>query len=335
MKNHERRTQMGIKAFIAKRTIYSVILVLFVLTLNFIIFALMPGDPTIAFAATGKLTDDQIKQVIQMYGLTQDLGTRYVKYLSNMLTFQLGYSFFSQKPVQEDMMIRLPNTLLLVGLSSILSMVFGVILGVFAASRRGSTFDTASVFVSLTTYAFPSFWMGMIFLLVFHYWLGWFPGAGSMPREWGITPPNPLELIAGRITYLALPLIVLTLFQYGGYLLLTRACMLETLTEDYVVTARAKGVNERNVLFKHALKNASLPLITSAALSFGFLLTGAIITEQVFTYPGMGQWLWQAITQADYPVLQAVFYVIALCVIAANFIADLLYGVIDPRIRYG
>jgi len=326
---------MGLKVFIIKRIIYSIALIWFVLTLNFIIFALMPGDPTVVFAATGKLNEDQIKEVIERFGLTQNIWVRYTKYLTNMLTFQLGYSFFSQRPVQEDMMVRLPNTLLLVGLSSILSMIFGIILGVYAAYKRGSIFDTASVFVSLTTYAFPSFWMGMIFLLIFSYWLGWFPSAGSMPREWAISPPNLMELIIGRMQYLILPLAVLTLFMYGGYLLLTRACMLETLTEDYIVTARAKGIKERKVLFKHALKNASLPLITSAALTFGFLLTGAIITEQVFTYPGMGQWLWQAITQADYPVLQAVFYIIALCVIIANFIADLMYGIIDPRIKYG
>jgi len=128
---------------------------------------------------------------------------------------------------------------------------------------------------------------------------------------------------------------VLTLFSYGGYLLLTRATMMESLTEDYIITAKAKGLSERTILFKHALKNASLPIITSAAMSFGFLLTGAIITEQVFTYPGLGQWIWDAIIYADYPVMQAIFYMIALCVIIANFLADLVYGFIDPRVKYG
>jgi peptide/nickel transport system permease protein len=139
----------------------------------------------------------------------------------------------------------------------------------------------------------------------------------------------------GRLKHLFLPVVTLTLFQYGGYLLLTRATMLEALTEDYIVTARAKGVRERSILYKHALRNASLPLITNIAISFGFMLSGAIITEQVFTYQGLGWWLWDAINRADYPVLNAMFYIIALCVVAANFLSDLLYGVVDPRIRYG
>jgi peptide/nickel transport system permease protein len=132
-----------------------------------------------------------------------------------------------------------------------------------------------------------------------------------------------------------MPLATLTLFTYGGYLLLTRATMIEALTEDYIATAKAKGVPERGVIFKHALKNASLPLITSAAIHLGFMLSGAIITEGVFSWPGLGRWIFTAIGNTDYSVLQAVFYIVALCVIMANIIADILYGVIDPRIKYG
>jgi len=244
---------------------------------------------------------------------------------------------------------RLQNTLVLVGTSSILAIIIGVLLGVVAAYKRGGLFDSAAVVVSLTTYALPSFWMGMIALMIFSFNLHWFPSQGSIPADWAARWPTPawqgniagvqlaipsLEEIAGRIHHLFLPMIVLTLFAYGGYLLLTRATMLETLSEDYVITARAKGLSERTVLFKHALKNASLPIITNVALTFAFLLTGAIITEQVFTYPGLGQWIWSSIAYADYPVMQAIFYIIALCVIIANFAADLVYGLIDPRVKY-
>jgi len=327
---------MGLKAYIAKRIIYSIFLLFFVLTLNFIIFMLMPANPTQLFAATGKLTEDQVREIEKMYGFDQDPFTRYIKYVTNMLTFKLGYSFFSKNPVEKDILIRLPNTFLLVGLSTIFAIILGVILGVYAAQKRGTSFDSAAVITSLITFSLPSFWMGMLALLIFHYHLGWLPGAGSFPKEWQINPPtNILEVIHGRLLHLILPVTVLTLFMYGGYLLLTRACMLEVLTEDYIVTARAKGVTERAVLFKHALKNASLPLITSVVLSFAFMFTGAMITEQVFSYPGMGQWIYQAINYGDYPVLQAAFYIIALLVIAANFLADLLYGIIDPRIKYG
>jgi len=327
---------MGLKAYIGKRIIYSIFLLFFVLTLNFTIFMLMPASPTTLFAATGKLTADQVKEIERMYGFDQPPHIRYIKYLQNMLTFQLGYSFYSKNPVSQDILIRLPNTLLLVGLSTILSIIIGVILGVYAAQKRGTAFDGAFVMTSLITFSLPSFWMGMLGILIFHYYLGWLPGAHSFPSDWVIHPPsNPLVILQGYAIHLVLPLMVLTLFMYGGYLLLTRAVMLETLTEDYIVTARAKGVTERKILFKHALKNASLPLITSVVLSFAFMFTGAMITEQVFTYPGMGQWIYQAINYGDYPVLQAAFYIIALLVIVANFLADLLYGVIDPRIKYG
>jgi peptide/nickel transport system permease protein len=141
--------------------------------------------------------------------------------------------------------------------------------------------------------------------------------------------------ILNTLRFVALPGLVLFLFTYGGFLLLTRACVLETMTEDYVLTARAKGVRERTVLFKHILKNASLPIITNIALQFGFMLSGAIITERVFQWSGLGTTIFKAIGGPEVPVLQAIFYVIALCVILANFLADLLYGLLDPRVRYG
>ncbi len=327
---------MGLKTFILKRTVYSIMLIFFVLTLNFIIFTLMPGSPVEMLAASGRLRPGQAEEVLALWGFDEPLHVRYGKYIVNMLTGQFGYSYYSTSPIVEEISDRLTNTFLLMGTSTVFAIVIGIVLGVFAAYMRGKLFDSASVVVSLTTYSLPSFWMGMILLLIFYYNLGWFPGAGSMPREWALNPPsNVLELISGRLSHLFLPALTLVLFMYGGYLLLTWATMLEALTEDYIITAKAKGLKVRTILFKHALKNASLPLITNIALSFGFMLTGAIITEQVFTYPGLGKWTWDAIYFADYPVLQAIFFIIAVSVIIANFIADMLYGVIDPRVKYG
>lgn len=343
---------MGLRGFVIKRVINSVILLFFVLTINFVIFELMPGNPIETLAASGRLRADQIAGIMDMYGFSDPLYVRFGKYIVNMLTWKFGYSFASKDSVASEMIGRLPNTLLLVGTSSILAIIIGVFLGVAAAYKRGGIFDSAAVVTSLTTYALPSFWMGMLALLIFSYKLQWFPSAGSVPAIWAISPPQPawqgvipgtqialaipsLTEISGRIYHLFLPVTVLTLFSYGGYLLLTRATMLETLSEDYVVTARAKGLSERTVLFKHALKNASLPIITNVALTFAFILTGAIITEQVFTYPGLGQWIWSSIGTSDYPVMQAIFYIIGLCVIAANFVADLTYGLVDPRVKYG
>jgi peptide/nickel transport system permease protein len=327
---------MGLRSYIIKRIIKSLALVIVVLSINFIIFELMPGDPMQFFIQAGKMKPEMIEDVKRTFGLDQPLQVRYFKYMENMLTWNFGYSFYTTSPVSQEILGRLPNTLLLVGLSTVLAMTIGIIMGVFAAYKRGGIFDSASVITSLTTFSLPSFWIGMVFLLVFHVYLKWFPGAGAFPREWAVYPPqNILQVIAGRAQYLFLPLLTLTIFSYGGYLLITRATMLEALTEDYIITAKAKGLSERTILFKHALKNASLPLITDMALAFGSILTGAIITEQVFTYPGLGQYLWRGITFKDYPVIQAMFYVIALSVIIANFVADVAYGIVDPRIKYG
>lgn len=328
---------MGLRSYVIKRTIFCVVLLLFVITVNFVIFAVMPGSPIYRYAGAMKLrSQEQYDELMKIWGLDQPLWARYSKYVVNMLTWNFGRSYFGGKLVASEISARLANTLLLMGGSLILSIILGVTLGVLAAYKRGKIFDSASVVSSLITYSLPSFWMGMMFLLFFYYRLHWFPAGGTIPLEWAISVPDSiLEQILTRLRHAFLPVVTLTLFSYGGYLLLTRAVMLEALSEDYVITARAKGLKERTVLFKHALKNASLPIITQAAMSFGFMLSGAILTETVFTWPGLGIMIWTAIINNNYPVMQAFFYIIALCVIMANFIADLLYGVIDPRIKYG
>ncbi|MEM2105378.1 MAG: ABC transporter permease [Candidatus Bathyarchaeia archaeon] len=359
---------MGLRAYIAKRIIYSFILLLFVLIVNFLIFEVMPGDPTTLFLPKNRpVTQEEREKIFAHWGLNKPLHERIFAYMYNLLTWQLGESFIRRRPVAMELLAYLPNTLQILGISTILAIIIGVLLGAIAAHRRGGIFDSTSVTASLITYSLPTFWMGMLFIAIFSKSLGWFPVGKIVPDEWAITGwPPPLftlslpsaqvaipgttftivtpgfqfnfpgwEEIITRIRFMFLPVLTLTLFQYGGFLLLTRASVLETLTEDYITTARAKGLKERTVLFKHALKNASLPIITNAAISLGFIISGAIITETVFSWPGIGGWTWTAINDKDYPILQAVFYITALCVIAANFIADLIYGVIDPRIKYG
>jgi len=329
-------TSMGLRTYILKRTIYTFVLVLFVLALNFAIFDLMPGDPTALFANAVRLGGVEVAREMQkLWGLDQPVYVRFVLYMRNMLAGQFGISYFTMKPIAEEVTDRLLNTFLLVGVSTIFSIIIGVVLGVIAAYKRGSIVDSLTVLSSLTTYSVPSFWLGMMLLLVFHYRLRWFPSGGTSSFTALNPAPNIFAYITDRLWHLFLPALTLTLFMYGGYLLLTRATMLETLTEDYIMTAKAKGLKERTILFKHALKNASLPLITNAAISIGFILSGAIITEQVFNYPGLGMWIWQAIDNRDYPVLHCIFFLIAIAVIVANFITDLLYGIIDPRIKYG
>lgn len=333
---------MGLKEYIARRIVYSFILIFAVLTVNFLIFAMMPGDPLRTYMARVEIhtTEEQYQMLREQFGLDKPLHERYVEYMVRMIKWDFGTSMMGGgQPVADQIMTRLPNTLILMGLAAILSIFAGVLIGVLVAHKRGGWFDTATVTGSLVTYSVPIFFIGWLMIFFFSVQMKWFPLGGIQPRAWGRNPPTSIiEFLIGRISCLVLPTVTLFLFSVGGWILLSRACVLETITEDYVVTARAKGLKERTVLYKHILKNASLPLITSVAMTFGFLISGAIITETLYTYNGMGLLMWDALRAGaapDLPVLQAIFYVIGLCVIVANFIADLLYGVIDPRIKYG
>lgn len=351
---------MGLRSYILKRVIYSFALILIVICLNFIIFFAMPGDPYALFIPPKQMKAEQEEAIKRYWGYYDPQWVKLAKYMSNLLRWEFGKSTRNYQSVSQMMLGRIPWTLMLVGGSTILAIIFGVLLGVIVAHRRGGAFDTANVTFSLIVGSLPTFWMGIVFLLVFARNLRWFPVGLSQPPNWstqypGLGYPQPfavdtaafpfikvvfnqanmIEFARGYLSHAFLPVVTLTLFQYGGFLLLTRAVMVEALTEDYIVTARAKGVTEREVLFRHALKNASLPIITSVALSFGFILSGAIITETVYSWPGLGTWIWDAIVTTNYPVLMASFYVIALCAIISIFVADLIYGIVDPRIHYG
>ncbi len=343
---------MGLRAYLLKRLLNTFILVLFVITLNFIIFQLMPGTQGAIYAliSNPRLNENPALQqnLMKLYGICSgfdpttgacipnSIWNRFSAYFVAMLTFQFGYSFQTSQPVLHDMIAtgKLENTLLLLGTSTAISLLVGTLLGVLVASKRGSLIDSGWVTTSLVTFSLPTFYMGLIFILVFAQQLKWFPPGGVTPSAWAISlPPLPQQILV-RMEHLFLPALTLTLFFYGGHLLLTRATMLEALSEDYIVTAKAKGLSQRSILFKHALKNAALPLVTNAALSFGTILSGAIITETVFNWDGLGLWIWNSIGWKDFPVMQAIFYIVALSVIAANLISDIIYGMLDPRIKY-
>jgi len=332
---------MGLKGYIARRIVYMLILIWAVITVNFLVFSLLPGNPLEAYiGGLRKLDAAKYQQLAEHFGLNKPLHEQYIVSLENLFTFNFGISFHHGDSVFNVIVKeRLPNTLLLMGLSTVIHVILGMLIGVLVAYKRGGIFDTAVVTASLITFSVPIFFLGWLMIAFFAIYLGWFPTSLEQPMSWARTPPaNIFELVSGRLYHLALPTITLVLFTVGGWILLTRACVLETINEDYVVTARAKGLKERVVLYRHVLKNASLPLITNAALSFAFMISGAIITETLFSYRGMGLLTWTAIASGggpDLPLLQAIFYILALCVIIANFIADLLYGVIDPRIKYG
>jgi peptide/nickel transport system permease protein len=341
---------MGLRGYIIKRCIYTVFLVIFVLTLNFVIFEVMPHNPLEFFIGAGAknvLTPEKAALILKEWGFDQPWPVRYATYMKRMLTFQFGNNAPDVGGTVLNLIMQyLPNTLILMGLATVFSIIIGVVLGVFAAYKRGGLFDSVAVTGSLITFALPTFWIGLILVAIFSFNLRVLPP--NLVVDPGMPPWNVLSLLGthisiptsmemvNRITHLIMPCAVLTMVSFGGYTLLTRATMLESLTEDYILTAKAKGLKDRAIIFKHALKNASLPIITSVALAFGGMIGGAMITETVFTYQGIG-WLTIYSIESTYnmPVLQAIFYIIALCVVFANFASDLLYGVIDPRIKYG
>lgn len=326
---------MGLRGYIIKRIIYTIILILGVITLNFFIFEAMPGNQLEAYIHKPNITAAQIAKLRNIFGIGAPWYIKYPTYIKSMLTFNFGVTTLQMGTQQVSNMImdRLGNTILLIGSADILAVIVGILLGAYAAHERGKLFDSVSIIISLATFSLPTFWMALVAQGIFGFWLHWLPIQGwlTLPPVTGGFIPYWLD----RMRYIILPGMVLFLFTYGGFLLLTRACVLETMTEDYVLTARAKGVKERTVLFRHILKNASLPIITNIALQFGFMLSGAIITENVFQYNGLGTLIYNAIISDEVPIMQAVFYIIALCVIVANLVADLLYGLLDPRVRYG
>lgn len=330
---------MSLRSFLIKRVAYTLLLIGFVLVFNFIIFEAMPGEVGALYACLGQhnVPPGACAKLMHDFGYGQSVWVRFYDYVTAMITFNFGVSFASGQEVSYQIISsgRLANTLLLLGTSTALAMIIGTIIGVFVSRKRGSSLDNFSVISSLTTFSLPSFFTGILLIFIFAISLNWFPAGGTYPNNWDLVgyPPLAQQLLT-RIQYLFLPGLTLTVFSYGGFLLLTRATMMEALSEDYITTARAKGLRDRTILFKHAFKNASLPLITNAALSFSFILSGAIITETLFDWNGLGKWLFDSIAYKDFPVMHAMFYLIALSVIGANFISDIVYGIVDPRIKY-
>mgnify|MGYP000636772201 CR=1 FL=1 len=310
------------------------ITILIVITINFFIFRIMPGNPAVFVIGNPRIKDnpEAMKRLLSLWGLNRPLHEQYFIYLYNLLTFRFGISFFHGKNVGDLIMEYLPWTLLLLGSATVISIVVGILIGAIAAAKPGSKFDVATLFIGLFLYSLPVFWIGLILLLVFAYYIPIFPlgrATSALARY-----PTPLHFVADVLWHMFLPLLALTLISFGGWILITRNAMLDAMTEDYILTARAKGLDEKTIIYKHAMRNAMLPLVTVIALAMASIVSGAILTETVFSWPGMGTLIYEAVMNQDYPVLEGAFYVIALITIFANFIADLLYGFLDPRVKY-
>lgn len=304
-----------------------------VATILFLMFRLMPGNPLAAYIDP-TFTEEQQQILMAKFGLDRPLLEQYFIYLGNLLQGELGDSFFYRQPVFDRIMELLPNTLVLTFSSLFLAYAFGILVGAWLAWRRGQLVEKAAIPFVLTTRAMPEFWLGMILLAIFSFWLGWFPAGGTRPA--GAEYSSLLALYSSRdfLTHLALPALTLAIYSQGLPLLLMRSNMLDVMREDFVTMARIKGLSSWTVVVRHAARNALLPVMTSFAIAVGYQIQGNVVVESVFSWPGLGRELVNAVSASDYPLAQGAFLMIAVVVVLMNLLADLLYGLLDPRVSH-
>jgi len=310
-------------------------LALFIGTLlNFVLPRLMPGDPLILLAGeeAARLSPAQRHELRASIGLDQPLRIQFWRYIQRLARGDLGYSYLKHRPIKDMIAERLPWTLLLTGTALLLSTLIGVSLGALAAWTRGGRRDLSLLGLLIFLDSLPSFWVGMLLIALFAVQLRFLPAFGA------ITPWKQLtgwDYIWDVARHLALPVSTLTMIGIPNMFMITRYSMLSVMGEDFIAVARSKGLTERAVLLRHALRNALLPVATAFTFSLGFAFAGATVVETVFSYPGIGRLIFEAMTGRDYPVVQAAFLMITIAVIGANILADLMYPLIDPRMRRG
>jgi peptide/nickel transport system permease protein len=314
---------------VVRKVLHALATLFFVIAFNFFLFRVMPGDPISLLTRSERLTPEDVATLQAEYGLNEPLPAQFVNYLGDVLRGDFGVSLRTGLPVETLIAERVWPTILLVGIGTLLATVFGVKIGIKGGWRRGSRFDKRSLYGSLILYSMPEGWLAMLMLIVFSGSLGWFPAGGFDSGE-----ATGFAAVFDVANHLFLPCLTLTLGYIGEYAIIMRSSLLETVNEDYVTTARAKGLPDRLVRRRHAVPNAFLPTFTLIFLSFGYVLGGAIVIEAVFSYPGLGQLTYDAISQLDYPVIQAIFLITSALVIVFNLAADLTYGFLDPRVRH-
>ena len=335
--------------FLIRKIGWSVSTILFVLVLNFFLFRVLPGDPARAGIHDPRLKKDAIEALRVRFGLDKPvincfeslnpikvgdcsvnpLDTQFFIYLRNLTRGEMGFSFHTNRPVFEVLVERLWNTILLIGAGQILAIFMGVSLGVLAAWKARTPIDYGALITGLLAWSLPTFWLGIILLF-------WGSNHG-FPIGGKVTPgmaSRPFWIQFGDLLqHMILPTLTYTIVYMGEYLLLMRSSLLDVLTEDYILTAKAKGLSTFQILKDHALKNAMLPIVTIIALNLGFTVAGAIQIETVFSWPGLGGAIFESVGRRDFPVLQGAFLLIAVSVILANLMADLVYSLLDPRVQ--
>ena len=328
---------MSSREYFLRRSVICLVTIFSVIVINFFLFRVMPSNPVDILISPlqgqEKMGPEVREALMRDLGLDKPLYIQFFVYLKNVFTLNFGYSFVSPRPVAKIIRERLVNTLVLMFSGNILSIFMAVTIGVISAWKHNSNIDISSLISALTLSSMPMFWVGGIILLIFSVRLDLFPMFGTV--RIGYSHPNLLSFLSDYLHHLALPMITMALVSYGGLFLIMRNALLDVFSEDYILTAKAVGLSERIIIFKNALRNAMLPLITILAIRLGFLISGSLLTETVFAWPGLGYTIYQAVEYRDYPVLQGTFLIVTILVVLSNFIAELIYGYADPRVRTG
>lgn len=303
-------------SYIVKRVLQMIPTLIGVSIIAFILIHAVPGDPA-QMIAGHEASEQDVQAIRERLGLDQPLYVQYGTYVGNLLKGDLGTSLRSSRPVMEEIMTRFPTTIMLTVMAVVIMVVIGLFAGIVSATKPNSTVDNTTMMISLFGISMPVFWLGIMLILIFSYYLHWLPSGGN-----------------DSFKYFILPALALGLSSSAILARLTRSSMLEVINQDFVRTARAKGVKEKFVIYKHALKNALIPVVTIVGLEFGHLLGGAVLTETVFSMNGLGRFIIQSIQFRDYPAIQGSVLFVAAIFVVVNLIVDLSYGLIDPRVKY-
>jgi peptide/nickel transport system permease protein len=316
--------------FLSRKVLGALATLAFVVCFNFFLFRVVEGDPVANLYRGKNLTIEQRLELRKQFGLEGSQATQFVRYLEQTAQLNFGRSYSTNRPVMTDIWERAWPTIALVGISTVLSAVFGVLIGIVAAWRRRSKADYGWTGFTMATYSMPDFWLGMLLLVTFAVSLGWFPVGGITDSG---SDATGVAKLFDQAHHMFLPALTLTLAYLGEYALVMRSSLLETMREDYLTLARAKGLRDVVVRNRHAVPNALLPVVTLIAINFGFVLSGAIAVEAIYSWPGLGLLSYEALRGPDLPMLQGLFLVFSAAVIVMNLVADLLYAYLDPRVR--
>ena len=311
--------------YLVRRLLQSVVLLVVVSIVGFAVLNLAPGGPLAAYALNPGMTQADRERLAHQMGLDQPLPVQYGRWVSGLLVGDWGRSFRDSRPVLSSIAERVPATVELMLSSTLLAVFLGVLVGLLGALRRYSLFDYLATIGAMIALSLPTFWFGLMVIFLFSVRLGWLPSGGIMTEGGGSLPD--------RLQHLVAPMLVLALVTLAIWSRYTRSAMLDVIQQDYMRTARAKGLHEWVILVRHGLRNAVLPLITLAGLQLPTLFGGALVTETVFTWPGMGRLFVDSLGYRDYPILMGTLMLTAVLVLAGNLLADLLYAAVDPRIR--